>query len=102
LPAIAVMLLATVLALRLARPLNALLLGEDAAMHLGIEVATLKRRAVVLTALAVGAAVAACGIVGFLGLVTPHLVRLLVGPDHRLVLPGSALAGATLMLAADL
>jgi len=102
LPAIIVMLVATMLALRLARPLNALLLGEDAAMHLGVEVATLKRRCVVLTALAVGAAVSACGIVGFLGLVTPHLVRLLTGPDHRFVLPASALVGAALMLAADL
>lgn len=102
LPAIVVMLVATMLALRLARPLNALLLGEDAAMHLGVDVATLKRRSVVLTALAVGAAVSACGIVGFLGLVTPHLVRLLTGPDHRFVLPASALVGAALMPVADL
>ncbi|MEB2317923.1 MAG: iron ABC transporter permease [Pseudomonadota bacterium] len=102
LPAIAVMVVATALALRLARPLNALLLGEDAAMHLGVEVATLKRRSVLLTALGVGAAVSACGIVGFLGLVTPHLVRLLTGPDHRFVLPASAFVGAALMLSADL
>ena len=54
------------------------------------------------TALGVGAAVAAAGMIGFIGLVVPHLMRLLVGPDHRLLLPASALAGASLLLLADL
>lgn len=55
-----------------------------------------------LAALGVGAATALCGIIGFIGLVTPHLVRLMTGPDHRYVLPGSALLGAALIVTADL
>ena len=54
------------------------------------------------TALGVGAAVAAAGLIGFIGLVVPHLMRLLVGPDHRVLLPASLLAGASLLLLADL
>ena len=87
---------------RRARALNALLLGESEARHLGFDVERLKRELVFCTALGVGAAVAAAGLVGFIGLVVPHLVRLLVGPDHRLLLPASALAGASLLLFADL
>lgn len=102
LPGMVVMLLTTVLALRLARPLNALLLGEVDAQHLGVAVVSLKRRAALLTALGVGAAVATSGIIGFIGLVTPHLVRLVVGPDHRHVLPLSAVVGAMVLSLADL
>ncbi len=102
LPAMMVMLVATLCSLKLARALNALVLGEDDALHLGVAVGSLKRRAALLTALAVGAAVSACGIIGFVGLVTPHLVRLIAGPDHRFVLPVSALAGAILLTLADL
>lgn len=87
---------------RRARALNALLLGESEARHLGFEVERLKRELVFCTALGVGAAVAAAGMIGFIGLVVPHLMRLLVGPDHRLLLPASALAGASLLLLADL
>ena len=87
---------------RRARALNALLLGESEARHLGFDVERLKRELVFCTALGVGAAVAAAGLIGFIGLVVPHLVRLLVGPDHRLLLPASALAGASLLLFADL
>lgn len=87
---------------RRARALNALLLGESEARHLGIEVERLKRELVFCTALGVGAAVAAAGLIGFIGLVVPHLVRLLAGPDHRVVLPASLLAGSVLMLLADL
>jgi len=86
----------------LAQPLNALLLGEAEAGHLGIHVERVKRWLVLWVALAVGASVAVSGAIGFIGLVVPHLLRLTVGPDHRLVLPGSALLGATLLLAADL
>jgi iron complex transport system permease protein len=68
---------------------------------LGFDVERIKRELVVCTALGVGAAVAAAGLIGFVGLVVPHLMRLLVGPDHRLLLPASALAGATLLLLAD-
>ena len=87
---------------RRALALNALLLGESEARHLGIAVERLKRELVFCTALGVGAAVAAAGMIGFIGLVVPHLVRLLVGPDHRVLLPASALAGASLLLLADL
>ncbi|WP_209435529.1 FecCD family ABC transporter permease [Pseudomonas parafulva] len=87
---------------RRARALNALLLGESEARHLGIEVEALKRELVFCTALGVGAAVAAAGLIGFVGLVVPHLVRLLAGPDHRVLLPASLLAGGALLLFADL
>lgn len=87
---------------RRASALNALLLGESEASHLGINVEGLKRELVFCTALGVGAAVAAAGMIGFVGLVVPHLVRLLAGPDHRVLLPASVLAGAALLLFADL
>lgn len=86
----------------LARHLNALLLGESEALHLGFHVERTKRVIVVLTALATGACVALTGVIGFVGLVVPHLVRLTIGPDHRRLLPVSILLGAGLMLAADL
>jgi len=85
-----------------ARPLNALLLGESEAHHLGVPVQQVKRWVILLSAAMVGAAVAACGTIGFVGLIAPHLVRLAFGPDHRLLLPASALLGAALLLAADL
>lgn len=87
---------------RRARALNALLLGESEARHLGFEVERVKRELVLCTALGVGAAVAAAGLIGFVGLVVPHLMRLLVGPDHRLLLPAAALTGGSLLLLADL
>lgn len=95
-------LLAMLPMLFLARPLNALLLGDTEAEHLGFNVERVKLIVVVLAAVAVGAGVAVAGIIGFVGLVVPHLTRMLVGPDHRYVIPGSALLGATLMVAADL
>lgn len=88
--------------LRLGRPLNVLLLGESEAQNLGVAVESVKRRALLLAVLLVASSVALCGVIGFIGLVVPHGVRLLVGPDHRLVLPGSALLGAVLLLWADL
>jgi iron complex transport system permease protein len=87
---------------RLTRGLNGLLLGEAEAYHLGIDVEQSKRMIVVVTSAAVGAAVAVSGILGFVGIIVPHLVRLLAGPDHRIVLPASALMGATLVLIADI
>lgn len=85
----------------LARGLDALALGEAEAFHMGFSVERLKRAAIVGVAAGVGAAVAACGVIGFLGLVVPHLVRLMIGPGHRLLLPGSALLGAAVLLLAD-
>jgi iron complex transport system permease protein len=81
--------------------LNALLLGEPEARHLGIDVERLKRRLIVLTAIGVGSAVAVAGVIAFVGLVIPHIVRLLIGPDHRFVLPASAIAGGILVVLAD-
>lgn len=86
----------------LARSLNAMLLGEAEAGHLGVNVERVKLVVVVLVALGVGAGVAAAGVIGFLGLVVPHLIRLALGPDHRLLLPASALLGASLLVGADL
>ncbi|PTY38623.1 hypothetical protein BGP77_10595 [Saccharospirillum sp. MSK14-1] len=89
------------LAWPLHKPLNALLLGESECRHLGFQVPRLKRRVIFLCAAGVGAAVAFTGIIGFIGLVVPHMVRLLVGPDHRRVLPLSLGFGALLTLWAD-
>lgn len=82
--------------------LNALLLGESEARHLGFDVGRLKAELIFCTALGVGGAVAAAGMIGFIGLVVPHLLRLVVGPDHRRLLPASMLGGAILLLLADL
>ena len=85
----------------LARPLNALLLGEAVAGHLGFSVERVKRIAIFSVALSVGAAVSVSGLIGFVGLVAPHLVRLTLGADHRFLLPASALLGAALLITAD-
>lgn len=86
----------------LSRPLNALLFGETEAEHLGFNIQRTKQFIIVLAAVAVGTGVAVAGIVGFVGLVVPHLIRLLAGPDHRYVIPGSMLLGAALLVGADL
>ncbi|MGI6244549.1 MAG: FecCD family ABC transporter permease [Pseudochelatococcus sp.] len=85
----------------LARGLNALALGEAEAFHLGIAVQRIKRVTLLLVSVAVGAAVAASGVIGFVGLVVPHLLRLLHGADHRTLLPASALLGGALLVGAD-
>ncbi len=82
--------------------LNVMLLGEMEAGHLGVHVERVKQINVLLVGLTVGAAVSVTGIIGFVGLVVPHLLRLLVGPDHRYVMPGAVLFGAVLLLGADL
>jgi iron complex transport system permease protein len=87
---------------RLARGLDALALGEAEAFHLGVDVERLKRIAIVGVAAAVGASVAVSGVVGFVGLITPHVVRLAIGPSHRLLLPVTALAGAAFLVTADI
>ena len=86
----------------LARALNAFTLGESNAAHLGIPVTAVKWAVVGLVALSVGAGVAVAGTIGFVGLVVPHLMRLLTGPNHATLLPTAALAGATLLVLADL
>ncbi len=91
----------TLLLLRLSRALNAMVLGEDEAQYLGINTDMLTRFAIVLCACLVGAAVAVSGMIGFIGLVVPHLLRLVLGPDHRGVLPGSLCVGGSLLVIAD-
>lgn len=94
--------LATALALPfVARGLDCLVLGEAEAFHMGIAVERLKKIAIVIVAASVGAAVSVSGVIGFVGIVVPHLLRLMIGPAHRLLLPASIMAGAVLMLAAD-
>ncbi len=85
-----------------ARQLNLLLLGEREARHLGVDTERVRLVLIVLVALTTGAAVAVAGTVGFVGLIVPHLVRLVAGPDNRIVLPACALAGAALLVLADL
>ncbi|MEH6525531.1 MAG: iron ABC transporter permease [Sneathiella sp.] len=92
---------ASFILIRSARELNLLLLGENEARYLGVDEDKLKRRIIIATALTVGAGIAVSGIIGFVGLVVPHLVRLLLGPDHRLLIPSSAILGASLLLVAD-
>lgn len=86
----------------LARGLDLVSLGEKAARHLGVDVERLRLYAMVLSALLVSAAVAFVGIIAFVGLVVPHLMRMLLGPGHRLLLPASVLGGAVLLTFADL
>lgn len=93
--------LSIALALPLGRALNALSLGETQASLLGVDVRRLQRQAVWIAAIAVGAVTATTGIIGFVGLIAPHVVRLVAGPDHRILLPASALLGAALVLLAD-
>ncbi len=85
----------------LARRLDCLLLGETEAGHLGVRVEATKRSVVGVGALLVGVSVSAAGAIGFVGLVVPHLVRLLAGPGHRILLPASALLGAGGIVLAD-
>lgn len=85
----------------LARGLNGMTLGETTAAHLGVPLQTFKRTAIISVAAATGAAVAVSGGIGFVGIVVPHLLRLIIGPDHRFLLPASALLGASFLLFAD-
>jgi iron complex transport system permease protein len=86
----------------LARSLNALALGEGPAAHLGIPVQRMKNASILTVAAATGAAVAVSGGIGFVGIVVPHLLRLMIGPDHRYLLPNAALLGASLLILADM
>jgi iron complex transport system permease protein len=86
----------------LARDYNALSLGEESAQQLGVDVERVKRRTFVLGSLLTALAVSVAGLIGFVGLVVPHLLRLLLGPDHRLLLPVGFLGGAAFLVLADL
>lgn len=85
-----------------ARDYNALSLGEEAAGQLGVDVARVQRWTLILGSLLTGLAVSVAGLVGFVGLVVPHLLRLVLGPDHRLLLPAGFLGGAAFLVSADL
>ncbi|UJF18740.1 iron ABC transporter permease [Vibrio sp. SS-MA-C1-2] len=84
------------------RGLNAMLLGENEAAHLGLSVQFIKRLLILITAIGVGTTVSFCGIIAFIGLVVPHIARMIVGVDHKKLLPVSTLLGAILLLLADL
>lgn len=84
-----------------ARDLNAMVLGEEPAMHLGIDTGSVKKILLIFSSLVAGTAVAFTGIIGFVGLITPHIMRILVGPNHRILLPASALAGAIFLIWSD-
>jgi iron complex transport system permease protein len=83
------------------RDLNVLLLGEEDAHSLGVDVERTKRVLLAVAAIVTAAAVAVSGVIGFVGLIVPHVMRLLVGPDHRILLPTSALAGASFLVVTD-
>lgn len=84
------------------RQLNVMLLGDDHAKSSGINMSVMRNGVLTLAALITGAAVAVSGVIGFVGLVVPHMLRLMIGPDHRLLLPASALGGAIFLIVADL
>ncbi|NPV59667.1 MAG: iron chelate uptake ABC transporter family permease subunit [Actinobacteria bacterium] len=90
-----------VVSLFMARDLNLLMLGEERAAQLGLETERFKWTMIVVASLAVGAAVSVSGIIGFVGLMTPHIVRLLTGPDHRFLIPGSIMGGGLFLVLAD-
>ncbi|WNV11289.1 FecCD family ABC transporter permease [Tardiphaga sp. 709] len=83
------------------RGLDVLILGESEAFHSGVHVERLKRICIVLVSVMTGAAVSVCGVIGFVGIVVPHLLRLMIGPGHRLLLPASVGLGASLLVGAD-
>ncbi len=82
-------------------PLNLITLGEEAAMQLGVEVASVQRQIFIASSLMIGAMVSVSGMIGFVGLMIPHVMRLIVGSDHRLLLPASFLAGGIFLAWAD-
>jgi iron complex transport system permease protein len=87
--------------LALAKPLNLLTLGEEQAISLGLGVEKTKKVLLLLTTFLTGVAVSISGIIGFVGMIAPHTVRMVIGPDHRLLLPASALVGGAFLIAAD-
>jgi iron complex transport system permease protein len=85
-----------------ARDMNLLSLGDEAAADLGVNIEGLRRTIFIATSLMIGAAVSVSGMISFVGLIVPHILRLALGADHRLLLPASLLAGGALLVAADL
>jgi iron complex transport system permease protein len=85
----------------IARGLDVLVLGEAEAFHTGVDVERLKKISIVLISAMTGVAVSICGVVGFVGIVVPHLLRIVIGPGHRMLLPASVCLGAILLIGAD-
>jgi iron complex transport system permease protein len=97
----AFLLLGLTAAIGLSRGLNLMALGDEAAEQLGVEIELYKRVLLVATSLMVGAAVSVSGLIGFVGLIIPHLLRLVIGPDHRLLVPAAAITGAAFLVLCD-
>ena len=95
-------LIGLIASLRWGGPLNLLTLGEREARHLGLETERFRFLVIFFTSLMTGASVAAAGIIGFVGLIIPHVMRMICGPDHRVLVPASALGGAILLVSADM
>lgn len=85
----------------LSQDLNAISIGEEEAIHLGIEIETVKKILFVITALVTGALVSITGIIGFVGLIIPHMMRMVVGPNHKILIPATCLAGAAFLILSD-
>ena len=83
------------------RDLNIISLGETQAQHLGVDIESVKKKLLICASLITAAAVSISGIIGFIGLIVPHIARILVGPDHRILIPSSALAGAVILILCD-
>ncbi|KPF97618.1 iron ABC transporter [Rhodopseudomonas sp. AAP120] len=96
-----VLAIALLVFVKVARHLDLLVLGESEAFHTGVDVERLKLLSIVLVSSMTGVAVSICGVIGFVGIVVPHLLRLVIGPSHRLLLPASACLGAAMLVAAD-
>lgn len=96
-----IIIVAAVILFIFSRDMNVLSLGEEEAVHLGINTEKTKRILLLLSALITAIAVSIAGCIGFVGLIIPHIIRLLTGPDHRILLPASMLAGAILLVLAD-
>jgi iron complex transport system permease protein len=96
-----IVLVGTTILYAYARDLNLMLSGEESAQHLGVAVESLKKILLVIVSFVVGVAVAFCGIIGFVGLIVPHVVRTFTGPDHKALIPASALFGGILLIWAD-
>ena len=99
--AVPAMLAASLLCMFFARDLNIMLQGDEAARHLGVDAGRVRRTLIVLTTIAAASAVSVSGIIGFVGLIVPHMLRLVLGPDHRALLPLSFLGGGIFLLIAD-
>ncbi len=78
------------------------MLGDAESEHLGINVESLKKKIILISSIMVGVSVSFCGMIGFIGLVTPHLIRLFIGPNHKYLIPGSAILGAILLIVSDM